>query len=320
MKNDFVIAAVGSLVFLVVLFVIGREIVCWYLKINIRLSVLIEIRDLLKGNTKQDQIKSVVSNQQSQDFNVESSTAKSSNSSFDRYEPSFSNEDQSSTQLSEGLIKKSDLLDGKPQLNQKWLAGKARKVTLIFAILLIGLLSTSAYVYKTDIVSGFLNKNILNLHSYSEWFGSWDCESSNLQIYPDLVLWKSTSNEFPMNYKFISKPPASNFSPKELPVAYYKQLWLTKSELLKQHPVYEPTADFKNNSLTRAKLLESMEIIDSIKFEKLKPLHLLSCWECDGASMFILNEDKLIHLAHIPIGDRYRTFVHKVCSKIIRRD
>ena len=37
------------LVLLFVLFLIGRELVCWYFKINESLAVQIEIRDLLKG-------------------------------------------------------------------------------------------------------------------------------------------------------------------------------------------------------------------------------------------------------------------------------
>ena len=38
------------LVVAVVFFLIGRELLCWYFKINESLAVQIEIRDLLKGN------------------------------------------------------------------------------------------------------------------------------------------------------------------------------------------------------------------------------------------------------------------------------
>lgn len=38
-----------SLVIVLILFLIGREIVCWYFKINKTITVLEEIRDLLKS-------------------------------------------------------------------------------------------------------------------------------------------------------------------------------------------------------------------------------------------------------------------------------
>ena len=48
--NDALIASVvfGSILILIFLFVIARELFCWYWKINERLAVLREIRDLLR--------------------------------------------------------------------------------------------------------------------------------------------------------------------------------------------------------------------------------------------------------------------------------
>jgi hypothetical protein len=57
MQNDFFMAVVIYIVLAIVIFLIGREIVCWYFKINARLSVLEEIRDLLKVSAlKEDNI------------------------------------------------------------------------------------------------------------------------------------------------------------------------------------------------------------------------------------------------------------------------
>lgn len=44
MNTDFL----AALAIVLLLFLIGREVVCWYLKINHRLDLLEEIRDLLK--------------------------------------------------------------------------------------------------------------------------------------------------------------------------------------------------------------------------------------------------------------------------------
>ena len=38
----------GAIAILVLLFLVGREFICWYFKINHRLDLLEEIRDLLK--------------------------------------------------------------------------------------------------------------------------------------------------------------------------------------------------------------------------------------------------------------------------------
>jgi hypothetical protein len=77
MQNDFVMAAVGFLLFLIVLFLIGREIVCWYLKINIRLSVLEEMRGLMSVQVQVQQqllenIKKIQHTKQSSDVDIES--------------------------------------------------------------------------------------------------------------------------------------------------------------------------------------------------------------------------------------------------------
>ncbi len=44
----YAIIAIG---FMLLLFLIGREIVCWYFKINKTLELLEEIRDLLKSKS-----------------------------------------------------------------------------------------------------------------------------------------------------------------------------------------------------------------------------------------------------------------------------
>ena len=41
-----------SFLFIVVLFLVFREVVCWYWKINVRIELLTEIRDLLKNQAK----------------------------------------------------------------------------------------------------------------------------------------------------------------------------------------------------------------------------------------------------------------------------
>jgi hypothetical protein len=41
-----------SFLFLLVLFLVFREVVCWYWKINVRIELLTEIRDLLKNQAK----------------------------------------------------------------------------------------------------------------------------------------------------------------------------------------------------------------------------------------------------------------------------
>ena len=54
MNESFGGAAVGLLIFLAVLiiiFLIFREVVCWYWKINQSVALLTEIRDLLAGRT-----------------------------------------------------------------------------------------------------------------------------------------------------------------------------------------------------------------------------------------------------------------------------
>ncbi len=41
-----------SFLFIIVMFLIFREVVCWYWKINIRIELLTEIRELLKNQAK----------------------------------------------------------------------------------------------------------------------------------------------------------------------------------------------------------------------------------------------------------------------------
>ena len=48
--GDFIASLLISLLVILVVFLILREVVCWYWKINETLSVLKEIRDLLKSN------------------------------------------------------------------------------------------------------------------------------------------------------------------------------------------------------------------------------------------------------------------------------
>jgi predicted Zn-ribbon and HTH transcriptional regulator len=47
----------------IVIFLIGREIVCWYLKINISVELLTEIRDLLQTIKNQNIVKAQIINQ-----------------------------------------------------------------------------------------------------------------------------------------------------------------------------------------------------------------------------------------------------------------
>jgi hypothetical protein len=41
-----------SFLFILVMFLVFREVVCWYWKINLRIELLTEIRDLLKNQAK----------------------------------------------------------------------------------------------------------------------------------------------------------------------------------------------------------------------------------------------------------------------------
>lgn len=42
---------IGVLLVLLIVFLIGRELVCWYWKVNERTALLTEIRDLLKAQS-----------------------------------------------------------------------------------------------------------------------------------------------------------------------------------------------------------------------------------------------------------------------------
>jgi hypothetical protein len=46
------IPSLVSFLFVVVMFLVFREVVCWYWKINVRIELLTEIRDLLKNQAK----------------------------------------------------------------------------------------------------------------------------------------------------------------------------------------------------------------------------------------------------------------------------
>jgi hypothetical protein len=77
MQNDFVMAAAGFLLFLIVLFLIGREIVCWYLKINLLLNVFEEMRGLMRVQVQVQQqllesIQKIQHTKQSSDIKIES--------------------------------------------------------------------------------------------------------------------------------------------------------------------------------------------------------------------------------------------------------
>ena len=56
--GDFIGSSLITLLVISVVFLILREVVCWYWKINETLSVLKEIRDLLKGGSSAEKITS----------------------------------------------------------------------------------------------------------------------------------------------------------------------------------------------------------------------------------------------------------------------
>lgn len=45
--------SIGVLLVLLIVFLIGRELICWYWKVNERTALLTEIRDLLKAQAAQ---------------------------------------------------------------------------------------------------------------------------------------------------------------------------------------------------------------------------------------------------------------------------